>query len=248
MWQRDAVFRAVTVNPELLENIGQCIGQAFYPWNDSLVVKMPNGGAAVGWHQDPPYGDPARTITHAVPNFTTDIYLDHATRANGCVWAIPRHHLVGHVPLAGRDQEALFTHPLAVPIEMEPGDVLFHALSTPHGSPVNRTREVRRTFYVHYLAEEVRRDAYGSPNGWAAAKGGWDDARRQRLSGMIADRAALGLDPAVNERCPLTADGFAPDAALGFEPRAWDARASGITAERRAAMRALERPQAAAAR
>src|SRR5438045_3453483 len=38
IWERDPIFRAVTVNPELLENIGQCIEQAFYPWNDSLVV------------------------------------------------------------------------------------------------------------------------------------------------------------------------------------------------------------------
>jgi phytanoyl-CoA hydroxylase len=38
MWQRDPIFQAVTVNPDLLENIGQCIGQPFYPWNDSLVV------------------------------------------------------------------------------------------------------------------------------------------------------------------------------------------------------------------
>ncbi len=40
MWQRDPIFLAVTVHPDLLENIGQCLGQAFYPWNDSLVVKV----------------------------------------------------------------------------------------------------------------------------------------------------------------------------------------------------------------
>src|SRR5260221_641973 len=35
MWQRNPIFQAVTVNPDLLENLGQCIGQPFYPWNDS---------------------------------------------------------------------------------------------------------------------------------------------------------------------------------------------------------------------
>src|SRR5262245_40178108 len=78
MWERDPVFRAVTVNPELLENIGQCVGQPFYPWNDSLVVKLPNSGAAVAWHQDPPYRNPDRAGTFPAPNFTTDIYLDHS--------------------------------------------------------------------------------------------------------------------------------------------------------------------------
>ena len=47
MWQRDPIFLAVTVHPDLLENIGQCLGQAFYPWNDSLVVKVAQAGAPV---------------------------------------------------------------------------------------------------------------------------------------------------------------------------------------------------------
>ena len=63
MWSRADIFRAVTVNPALLENIGQCIGQAYYPWNDSLVVKLPSSGAPVKWHQDPPYRNPDRTAT-----------------------------------------------------------------------------------------------------------------------------------------------------------------------------------------
>src|SRR5438128_669467 len=96
MWERGDIFRAVTVHPELLENIGQCIGQAFYPWNDSLVVKLPHAGAPVKWHQDPPYRNPDRESTYPVPNFTTDIYLDHSGPDNGCVYAIPAHHLVGH--------------------------------------------------------------------------------------------------------------------------------------------------------
>ncbi len=246
MWDRDPIFRAATVNPELLENIGQCIGEAFYPWNDSMVVKMPDGGAPVAWHQDPPYGDPARERTHPVPNFTTDIYLDQSTIANGCVWAIPGHHLVGHVPLQDHDQEALFAHPAAVPVEMEPGDVLFHALSTPHGSRVNRSATSRRTFYVHYLSEEVRADCYAT--GWAASKGGWDASRRERLRGMIADRAALGLNRLESTSCPLGSEGFTPSAALASTPRAWAALERAIPDGRRQAMKRLEARTVAAAR
>src|ERR1044071_9806697 len=69
MWERDDIFRAVTVNPDLLENIGQCIGHPFYPWNDSLVVKLPYSGAAVRWHQVPPYRNPDRESVFPVPNF-----------------------------------------------------------------------------------------------------------------------------------------------------------------------------------
>ena len=72
MWDRADIWKAVTVNPNLLENIGQCVGQAFFPWNDSLVVKLPHSGAKVPWHQDPPYSDSSRTTVYPVPNFTTD--------------------------------------------------------------------------------------------------------------------------------------------------------------------------------
>ena len=31
MWDRDPIFRAVTVNPDLLSAVGQCIGHSFFP-------------------------------------------------------------------------------------------------------------------------------------------------------------------------------------------------------------------------
>ena len=169
MWGRADVFQAVTVHPDLLENIGQCVGQAFYPWNDSLVVKLPNSGAEVKWHQDPPYRNPDREAVYPVPNFTTDIYLDHSGPDNGCVYAIPGHHLVGHVDLGDRTHRQFLEECDAVPLELEAGDVLFHCLSTPHGSGPNLSGKQRRIFYVHYLADEVYQDGYGS-EAWAAEK------------------------------------------------------------------------------
>lgn len=195
IWARDPIFRAVTVNPDLLENIGQCVGQAFYPWNDSLVVKLPFSGAEVPWHQDPPYRNPDRETTYPVPNFTTDIYLDHSGPGNGCVYAIPGRHLVGHVDLTRATQEQLYAECGAVPLEMEAGDVLFHCLSTPHGSGPNRSAAQRRIFYIHYLAEEVYQDGY-SHETWAAEKPGWNPARREALARMVGTRRAAGLsDP-----------------------------------------------------
>ncbi|HZT40727.1 MAG TPA: phytanoyl-CoA dioxygenase family protein [Chthonomonadaceae bacterium] len=195
MWARGDVFQAVTVKPALMENIGQCIGQAFYPWNDSLVVKIARQGAAVRWHQDPPYSDPRRHTTFPIPNFTTDIYLDHSGPDNGCVWAIPGRHLVGHVDLADLSAEDLFTHYGAQPIEMEAGDVLFHALSTPHGSQPNLSDRQRRIFYIHYLAEEAYQDAYAhTGEEWVKSKPGWGAERESLVRGMIAARERLGWD------------------------------------------------------
>jgi hypothetical protein len=197
IWSRGDIFRAVTVKPDLLEAIGQCVGQAFFPWNDSLVVKLAQSGAEVAWHQDPPYGTPygdwSRTATYPIPNFTTDIYLDHSGPDNGCVWAIPGHHLVGHVDLSDKSAEDLYTKYGAKPIEMEAGDVLFHALSTPHGSRPNTSATQRRIFYIHYVAEEVFQEGYASTGAdWVKQKPGWGEARRQLIEEFVEARRKFG--------------------------------------------------------
>jgi ectoine hydroxylase-related dioxygenase (phytanoyl-CoA dioxygenase family) len=158
MWSRGDIFQAVTVNPDILENIGQCVGEPFVPVNDSLVVKLAHEGVPVPWHQDPPYGFPEVIDTFPIPNFTTDIYLDHSGTDNGCVWAIPGRHLVGHVDFSTRSDEEMFARFGAVPVEMEPGDVLFHCISTPHGSRPNKSPLQRRIFYVHYMSVSTLAD------------------------------------------------------------------------------------------
>lgn len=239
MWERGDIFQAVTVHPDLLENIGQCVGQPFYPWNDSLVVKVAGAGAPVRWHQDPPYGHADRVATYPVPNFTTDIYLDHSGIDNGCVYAIPGHHLVGHVELSDKDEEALFERCGAIPIAMEPGDVLFHCLSVPHGSRASRSPIPRSTFYVHYLADEVYRDGY-SAEPWAKEKPGWGDEVRARTEQMMAKRAALGWEgPGDRMTLRFGEGGFEFVGTPTTPRRHWEALAAAIPPERRAAMKRL---------
>lgn len=134
MWDRNPIFQAITVNPDLLLPIGQCTGHPFLPMNDSYVCKIPRGNVPIPWHQDPPCGEPVCTEeTYGAPNFDVDIYLDRSTVENGCVWGIPGHHLVGHIDLKSFSQEQLFSDFGAVPMEMKAGDVLFHCCSAPHG-------------------------------------------------------------------------------------------------------------------
>lgn len=190
MWDRDPIFRAVTVNPTLLENIGQCYGHPFLPINDSFVCKIPHGNVPVEWHQDPPYHTPATMETYEVPNFDTDIYLDASTVDNGCVWAIPGHHLVGHVDVGKYSEAELFERFGAIPLEMEPGDVLFHSISAPHGSVGNVTHTMRRIFYVHYMPREVWDNSYP---GWAGSKRGFGPDGAGLVERMLADRTMLGL-------------------------------------------------------
>lgn len=237
MWQRDPIFLAVTVNPDLLENIGQCLGQAFYPWNDSLVVKVAQAGAPVAWHQDPPYGDPARECSYPVPNFTTDIYLDHSGPDNGGVWALPGYHLVGHVDLDQRTNEELFAASGAIPIEMEAGDVLFHAISLPHGSRASASPQQRRIFYIHYLAEEVFADAYSK-----SQKKHWGEEKRAQIEQMIDARRAEGWEvPTERQTIRLTGDGIV-FVGTPTTPRAyWGELPTTVSPERVMAMKQLAR-------
>jgi ectoine hydroxylase-related dioxygenase (phytanoyl-CoA dioxygenase family) len=235
MWQRDPIFQAVTVNPDLLENIGQCLGQAFYPWNDSLVVKVAQAGAPVDWHQDPPYGDQARERSYPVPNFTTDIYLDHSGPENGCIWALPGYHLVGHVDLEHRTPDALFEDSGAIPIEMEAGDVLFHPISLPHGSRASASRQQRRIFYVHYLAEEVFVDAYLND-----PKIHWGEEKRAQIEQMIdARRAGKWEIPTERQTVRLTDEGFVFVGAPTTPRAYWGELSATLSLERVAAMKQL---------
>ena len=242
MWQRDPIFQAVTVKPELLENIGQCVGQAFYPWNDSLVVKLPKQGAAVPWHQDPPYGKPERETTFAVPNFTTDIYLDHSGMDNGCVYAIPGHHLVGHVDIKRHSDAELIERCGAVPIEMEAGDVLFHALSTPHGSRPNLSETQRRIFYIHYLADEVFADGYGVLNEeWVKQKLGWGETRQTLVEEMIAARKSFGHDSfETSNTLTFGEGGFTFTGTPNTLPDHWGTLAAAYSPEEKAKRKSLE--------
>jgi len=206
MWSRDPIFRASTVNPALLECIGQCYGHPFLPVNDSFVCKVPYGDVPINWHQDPPYGfmsdPPAETFE--IPNFDTDIYLDASTIENGCVWGIPGKHLVGHVDLSKYSQEELFDKG-AVPMVMEPGDVLFHCLSAPHGSVGNKTGTTRRIFYVHYMPLEVLSTSYAM---WPDKQKAFSSEGIEEVRKMIADRKAAGYGDLNGSRMELHDDGF----------------------------------------
>jgi phytanoyl-CoA hydroxylase len=239
MWPRGDVWKAVTVHPDLLENIGQCIGQAFYPWNDSLVVKLPGNGAPVHWHQDPPYRNPDRETVFPVPNFTTDIYLDHSGPDNGCVYAIPGRHLVGHIDLSNKSEQELFDRCGALPLELEAGDVLFHCLSTPHGSGGNVSDQKRRIFYIHYLAEDVYQDGYAAEP-WAGKKPGLVAERRALIEEMMTARSAFGWeDPLSRPTLRWGPEGFEFTGEPVTAGRHWLALAAGIPDERRSAVKSL---------
>jgi phytanoyl-CoA hydroxylase len=242
MWNRDDIFKAATVNQQLLENIGQIIGHSFFPWNDSLVVKQAHSGAPVHWHQDPPYGSAKRDTTFGIPNFTTDIYLNHSGPDNGCLWAIHGRHLVGHVDLKSEvTEEDLYNNCGAVPLVMEPGDVLFHCLSTPHGSAFNNSDRERRIFYVHYVNEDMYQDSY-APEAWAKELPGWNENRRAAIQDMLKIRTEMGFDATdLNGDLRIDERGFKFHGAVTTPKNYWDTLAAKYTDEELAQLKVVRR-------
>src|SRR4029078_13395908 len=80
-------FRKVATNPRILDPIESLIGPNFNLQHSKLNMKPAKVGSVVEWHQDLAYFP--HTNTDLV---TTLIYLDEATKENGCLQVLPRHH------------------------------------------------------------------------------------------------------------------------------------------------------------
>jgi phytanoyl-CoA hydroxylase len=237
LWERHAAFRMATVNPSLLAAVGQCLGYPFMPVNDSLVVKQPHSGVAIRWHQDPPYDGPhGLAETFGIPNFDCDIYLDAATINNGCLYGLAGYHLVGHVELERFQEPELFDRVDATPLEMAPGDVLFHAISAPHGSKANDSNTLRRVFYVHYMAREVLETLHPE---WVELKRGFAQGDIQYAQAMLEERVGGGLAGPTTAKVELTPNGFVFGGEPVTPPRYWHTLIADLTPQQARAAKTL---------
>lgn len=207
LWQRDQIFTLTTANPTILNAVWRLLETPFVPTNDSLVVKLPNAGAAVPWHRDVALDALAAGGGDPCYDFTIDIYLDPSTPDNGCLWAIPGSHR--GVPESVEPMD--WSRADAVLIPAEPGDVLVHATGLLHGSPANRSTDTRRTMYVHFrgpaglaaptTATSVRTARGCEPDEWARRQAGF-------LADAVAARRAAGFDDPEEYAGPLTVPAF----------------------------------------
>lgn len=139
----------------ILRSVELLQGPGFIPTWDSLVFKNPGAGVAVPWHRDAgteAAGD-ART-----PIFNVDFYLDRATTDN-CVWGIPGTNLwsVADAQAAiERLNRGGFGTEGAIPITMEPGDVILHNILVLHGSRPS-LGPLRRVIYYEFRPGPVER-------------------------------------------------------------------------------------------
>ncbi len=130
-------------------------------FSDKLNMKRP-GGAPFPWHQEAPYWVFGTECVDMIVSAL--VYLDDATKENGCLWVIPRSHRHGTLE-ALEDRGvlgALYTDVASIdgeaqPAELSAGSVLYFHHDLVHGSQSNRGRTNRRVFVAAYQAPGRRR-------------------------------------------------------------------------------------------
>jgi phytanoyl-CoA hydroxylase len=150
---RDTVFADFAHDPAVLDLVGDVLGTAIEVCLSEFIVKGP-GAYGQPWHQDA-YDFPVE------PDHRVGVRLavTEATLDNGCLWALPGSHTEpvhehlpdrrpdsrnGYVEIVDHDMDA------AVPVLMEPGDVLLFDSHLMHRSTDNHSNGIRAAMVYHY--------------------------------------------------------------------------------------------------
>ena len=153
----DTGFLQVAKDPQILDMVGQLIGDNFALWNSSFFAKPAKNGQATPWHQDGEYWPITPLAT-----CTVWIALDHATEKNGCLQVIPGSHkkqqLLQHhtndsnnITLNQELNSDCYDSSLAQNIILKPGQISLHDVYLVHGSGVNHSNNSRRGMTLRYM-------------------------------------------------------------------------------------------------
>lgn len=154
--QYSAVWLKAFLHPGFLSSATAILGEDVVLHHSKLFQKPAEQGAPFPMHQDWTYFPTEQdTMIAAI------IHVSRATDAMGCLRVYPGSHKLGRVPDTSGQTEStvLSEYPLenALPLEAEPGDVVFFHYFTLHGSKPNRSDEIRKTVLVqmHSGADRV---------------------------------------------------------------------------------------------
>lgn len=143
----------------IVANVVRILGKRLDCFQSQCVFKNP-GAIGQPWHQDAYYFD-----FDLEPKVGVWIALSHADASNGCLWVLPGSHterVHEHVPdrrpqaNAGYVQIAGHEFAAAIPVPMQPGDVLFFDSHLMHKSGDNSSSARRVAMVLHYARPESR--------------------------------------------------------------------------------------------
>lgn len=113
--------------------------------------KLPGDDVSFPWHQDSQfrgYGTSRWTDVNQKGSFVqTLVAIDNTLKDSGPLEFIPKSLLKGHLGLDSTDNIKKFVDPaIAVPVYLEPGDMVFFHPFAIHGSSANQSQFPRRVF------------------------------------------------------------------------------------------------------
>jgi phytanoyl-CoA hydroxylase len=167
-----AAVRDVFISKKMLDCMNDVVGPNLYYHSSKIMFKPANGGAPKPWHQDAAYWkekDPNQV--------TVWIAIDDATEENGCVWAIPGSHKLGHIPHVHAElqvEESKIDPSKAIPVPVRAGGLLiFHSLVL-HMSKKNTSDKNRCAIICDYdCMPYAPMDGMGREKGLVDERGAW---------------------------------------------------------------------------
>ena len=170
----------LVAHPQILELAYRLHGGVSILTWEEMIIKVPERGVAVPFHQDLLYQSTRSTV------FSIGVYIDDSG-------ASPLHVLPGTQTLGPLTPEQIATlvkerADEIVEVPVKAGDLLVHNVLMVHGSEINRGATPRRVIYFEFrTAEQLQTD---SP--WSQQ---WIDARRRYVPAAIRSRRqARGID------------------------------------------------------
>src|SRR5215510_8089510 len=136
-------FATLLRHRRLIAWAGALLGGEAVLFKDKINFKLPGGGG-FALHQDQQAG----WSVYAPLFLTAMVSIDPSALENGCLEIVAGRHKEG---LLGEEWRPLETDGLALlPVQTDPGDVIFFDSFVPHESGPNRTAAPRRILYVTY--------------------------------------------------------------------------------------------------
>lgn len=181
--QYSAAWMRGLMNERFLDAAEDILGPDIILHHTKLFQKPAEKGAPFPMHQDWSYFPTVKdTMMAAV------IHISAATEEMGCLRVFPGSHKLGRIEDShGQlDNEMLQRYPIqdALPLEAEPGDVVFFHYLTIHGSMPNRSQQVRKTVLVQMHAGDDDVEAgVGHPNERLALRG-WNHRITRSLANI----------------------------------------------------------------
>jgi chlorinating enzyme len=174
---RDTVFADFCRAPEVTDLVASLIGsERLDCFLSQFIFKNP-GAWGQPWHQDSVYFpfEPARPITGAW------LAVSEATLTNGCLHVLPgshrepvHEHVSDRRPGANYGYIEIVDHDMAaaVPVLMDPGDLLLFDSHLMHRSTDNESDGIRAAMVYHYAATGTRELRPGIVNDFVTVREG----------------------------------------------------------------------------